>query len=233
MHKILDFLLGKAYNMYIKQARKEVEVNTEKRIGQIVRQLRGSRSLREFAKLCDISHTALDAIECGINKRTKKPTQPKTVTLQSIADAAGVPLSYITGERKGEPIKIPVLGYVAAGIPIEAITDILDYEEISPDMVKDGSEYFALKIKGDSMEPKISDGDVVIVRKQSTIDSGQIGIVCVNGDNATCKKVMLQPGGMLLQPLNAAHTPMFYTAEQVESLPITIIGRVVELRAKF
>lgn len=209
-------------------------MNTEKRIGQLVRQLRGNRSLREFAQLCDISHTALDAIECGVNKRTNKPTQAKTVTLQRIADAAGVPLSYITGEKSNSPIKVPVLGKVAAGVPIDAVTDVLDYEEISPDMVKDGSEYFALQLKGDSMEPKMSDGDVVIVRKQETIDNGQIAIVCVNGYEATCKKIMIKPNGaIILQPLNPTHEPMFYTPEEVEALPITILGRVVELRAKF
>lgn len=208
-------------------------MNTEKQIGQIVRQLRGDRSLREFAALCDISHTALDAIECGVNKRTKKPTQAKTITLQRIADAAGVPLSYITGDSRAISLKIPVLGYVAAGIPISAITDILDYEELSPDMVKDGSEYFALKIKGQSMEPRIYDGDVVIVRAQPDVDSGQIAIVCVNGDEATCKKVMKQSGGILLQPLNPAYETVFYTAEQIEQIPITILGRVVELRGKF
>lgn len=74
-------------------------MNTEKQIGQIVRSLRGDMSLREFAALCDISHTALDAIECGVNKRTKKPTQTKASTLQRIANAAGVPISYIIGEE--------------------------------------------------------------------------------------------------------------------------------------
>ncbi len=130
-------------------------------------------------------------------------------------------------------IKIPVLGYVAAGIPIEAITDILDYEELSPDMVKDGSEYFALRIKGQSMEPKISDGDVVIVRKQADVDSGQIAIVCVNGDQATCKKVMKQESGILLVANNPTYPPVFYSNEQIETIPITILGKVVELRAKF
>lgn len=208
-------------------------MNTEKRIGQIVRQLRGDRSLREFAALCDISHTALDAIECGINKRTKKPTQAKTITLQRIADAAGVPLSYITGDQRATNIKVPVLGYVAAGIPIEAIQEILDYEEISPDMVKDGSEYFALKIKGQSMEPRIYNGDVVIVRVQPDVDSGQIAIVCVNGDNATCKKILKQESGIVLQPLNPMYETVFYSNEQIARIPITILGRVVELRGKF
>lgn len=207
-------------------------MNNEKQIGRIVRQLRGERSLRDFAQLCDLSHTALDAIECGVNKRTGKPTQTKMVTLQRIADAAGVPIAYITGTEE-KSAKIPVLGYVAAGVPIEAITDILDYEEIDADLLKDGSEYFALKIKGASMEPKMSDGDVVIVRKQPDIDSGQIGIVCVNGDEATCKKIMKQEGGILLQPLNPTYPTVFYSNEQIEQVPITILGRVIELRAKF
>ena len=137
------------------------------------------------------------------------------------------------GVKSHVPTQIPVLGDVAAGLPIEVVTDILDYEEISPELTKDGSEYFALRIKGDSMEPKISDGDVVIVRKQEDVDSGQIAIVCVNGENATCKKVMKQSGGILLQPLNPSFTPTFYTTEDIETLPITILGRVVELRAKF
>lgn len=130
-------------------------------------------------------------------------------------------------------IRIPVLGYVAAGIPISAIEDIIDYEELAPDMVKDGAEYFALQIKGQSMEPKISDGDVVIVRKQPDVDSGQIAIVCVNGDEATCKKIMKQDSGILLLPLNPTFAPTFYSNEDIERIPITILGRVVELRAKF
>ena len=136
-------------------------------------------------------------------------------------------------ETASHTIRIPVLGKVAAGIPIEAIEEILDYEELSPDMARDGSEYFALQIKGSSMEPKISDGDVVIVRKQPDVDSGQIAIVCVNGDEATCKKIMKQDTGILLLPLNPTFAPTFYSNEDIERIPITILGRVVELRAKF
>ena len=130
-------------------------------------------------------------------------------------------------------IQIPVLGKVAAGIPISAITDILDYEEISPDMIKDGSEYFALSIKGDSMEPKISEGDVVIVKKQENCESGQIAIVQINGDEATCKKLVKKSNGIVLQSFNPAYEPMYFSDEEIEDLPLKVIGRVVELRAKF
>ena len=162
--------------------------------------------------------------------------KPTEATQHKIAEVLNVSLSWLLGidtPANAPKPKVPVLGYVAAGIPIEAIEDILDYEDLSPEMVKDGSEYFALKIKGESMEPKISDGDVVIVRKQEDVDSGQIAIVGVNGEEATCKKVMKQEGGILLQPLNPTFATVFYTVEQIESIPITILGRVVELRAKF
>lgn len=176
-----------------------------------------------------------------ISKYLSGQYEPKYDKIQLMAKALRISELWLGGydapfEEEGTAprgVKIPVLGYVAAGVPIEAITDILDYEEIDADLLKDGSEYFALKIKGASMEPRMSDGDVVIVRKQPDIDSGQIGIVCVNGDEATCKKIMKQEGGILLQPLNPAYQTVFYTVEQIEQIPITILGRVIELRAKF
>ncbi len=164
---------------------------------------------------------------------------PKRDKLQKIADYFHVPVSYFYNDdeyqdtsnpKKG--IKIPILGRVAAGIPIEAIEDVLDFEEITPEMAAKG-EHFALQIKGDSMEPKISDGDVVIVRQQPDVDSGQIAIVMVNGDDATCKKYVKHENGISLVSLNPAYSPMFYTFGEIEKMPITILGRVVELRAKF
>ena len=73
-------------------------MNNEKEIGEKIRQLRGELSLRDFAQKCDISHTTIDNLEKGIDVRTGKPTQAKMTTLQKIADACGVPLSYIIGE---------------------------------------------------------------------------------------------------------------------------------------
>lgn len=129
-------------------------------------------------------------------------------------------------------VKIPVLGLVRAGIPMDAVEHIIDYEEISEEMARQG-EFFALQIKGDSMEPKISEGDVVIVRKQPDVESGEIAIVLVNGDEATIKKVQKFNGGINLIPSNSAYDVMTYTNEQIEKLPIRILGKVVELRAKF
>lgn len=128
-------------------------------------------------------------------------------------------------------IRVPVLGRVAAGIPIDAIEEIIGYEDISSVRYTSG-EYFGLEIKGQSMEPKISDGDVVIVRKQPDVDSGDIAVVLVNGDAATVQKIKKGPQGVTLIPSNPAYEPLYYSNDEIESLPVTIVGRVVELRAK-
>ena len=129
-------------------------------------------------------------------------------------------------------LKIPVLGTVAAGIPISAVEDILDYEEI-PISWKSQGEFFALKIKGDSMEPKMDDGDVVIVRQQSDANSGDTVIALVNGDDATCKKLQKTDNGIMLVSTNSKYPPMFYTNEEIVTKPVVILGKVVELRSKF
>lgn len=129
-------------------------------------------------------------------------------------------------------VKIPVLGEVAAGLPIEAVEDVIDWEEIPAQMAKAG-DYFGLVIKGKSMEPRMVEGDVVIVRKQENCDNGQLSIVAVNGDKATCKRVLYEDGGLRLVSLNPLFPDQVYSKEAVEQLPITILGVVVELRAKF
>lgn len=165
--------------------------------------------------------------------------QPDFHTAERIADLFGVSVDYLLGrdnsprprtEKKG--VKIPVLGRVAAGIPITAIEDVLDYEEIEESLAKTG-DFYGLQIKGTSMEPKFSEGDVVIVRQQNDVESGEIAIVLVNGDDATCKRVVKHENGLSLISLNPSFPPKFFTDQEVEQLPVRIIGRVMELRAKF
>lgn len=162
-------------------------------------------------------------------------TKIDSLQLSRLAELFGVSVDYLLGKTdvpSSSYIRVPVLGRVAAGIPIDAIEDVIDWEDISTAAAGDG-EYFGLQIKGHSMEPKISDGDVVIVRRQPDVDSGDIAVVLVNGDDATVKKVKKSPQGVTLIPSNPAYEPMYYTNAEIESLPVQILGRVVELRAKF
>lgn len=133
---------------------------------------------------------------------------------------------------KPQGLKIPVLGTVAAGVPISAVEDILDYEEV-PQSWENQGEFFALKIKGDSMEPRMESGDVVIVKQQPDANSGDTVIVLVNGDDATCKKLQKTDNGIMLVSTNHKYPPMFYSTEDIQTKPVVILGKVVELRQKY
>lgn len=129
--------------------------------------------------------------------------------------------------------RIPVLGRVAAGIPIEAIENIEDYEERYISVLEDPHDYFALRIVGHSMEPRIWDGDVVIVHKQDDVDSGSVAVVLVDGEEATVKQIKKSEDGMTLIGWNpAVYPPKFYTWAEVEKLPVQILGIVKEVRGK-
>lgn len=157
-------------------------------------------------------------------------------SLAKLAMLFGVTTDYLLGNapapERTSGIRIPVLGNVAAGIPIEAVQDIVDYEEIDQAMAATG-EFFGLRLKGASMEPRMRDGDVVIVRKQETAETGDTAVVLVNGDSATVKRIKKEPSGITLIPNNPAYDIMHYSNAEIESLPVRILGKVVELRAKF
>lgn len=163
---------------------------------------------------------------------------PRIDNIEKLANYFGISKSdliEIKGSDTDESIKsvqIPVLGYVKAGIPMTAIENIIDYEEISQEQARTG-EFFGLQIKGDSMEPRITEGDVVIVRKQETVENGEIAVVLINGDDATVKKFYKTDAGIKLVSTNPTYDPFFFTPDEVNSLPVSVIGKAVELRAKF
>ena len=128
-------------------------------------------------------------------------------------------------------ISIPVYARVAAGIPLEAVEDIIDREEI-PERWERAGTYFGVRVKGDSMAPRIENGDVVIVRKQSDADDGDIVIALVNGNDAVCKRLRKYADSIALVSNNAAYSPMYFTLADTQDIPVRIIGKVVELRGK-
>lgn len=152
--------------------------------------------------------------------------------IRAETNALSAPTKYTRSVVSITSSTIPVLGDVAAGIPIEAVQDIVDYEEIDAAMAATG-EFFGLRLKGSSMEPRMREDDVVIVRKQSDAESGDTVVVMVNGDSATVKKIKKGPSGITLIPNNPAYDPMFYSNDEIAALPVRILGKVVELRAKF
>lgn len=173
--------------------------------------------------------------------------EPSLSVLIKLANYFDVSLDYLVGltntptpvgdqsqkdSCKTFSVKIPILGSVIAGVPIQAIEEIIGYEEITPKLSSTG-EHFALKIKGDSMAPRILEGDVIIVRKQASADSNDIVVVCVNGDTATCKKLIKHNDGISLVSFNVDYPPMYFSSEDIEAKPVVIIGKVVEFRGRF
>ena len=166
-----------------------------------------------------------------VNTWCKGGSFPTTGKLQIIADYFGIGKEDLIKPYETEPVnknRVPVLGRVTAGIPIEAIQDIIDYEEVDDRLASLG-ELFGLKIKGDSMTPRICDGDVVIVHRQSYAENGDTIIATLNGDDAVCKKLYIYGKTYLLRSTN----PAYEDIDVSDRGEFSIIGKVVELRAKF
>lgn len=201
-------------------------------IGPQIRLLRKEANMtqQELASKLFVSQQAVGKWERG-------EATPNPETIVAMSKIFGVSADTILGES-APPLStggswVPVLGDVAAGIPIEAVENIVDYEEIDTAMAANG-KYYGLRIKGSSMEPRIREGDVVIVRQQEDADTGDTAVVLVNGESATVKRIKKEPdGGLWLLPNNPAYDPQHYSPAEVAEKPVRIIGKVVELRGKF
>lgn len=153
-------------------------------------------------------------------------------SLKMIADYFGVTTQYLLyGDDDVTSVKIPVYGVIAAGLPILAEQQIIDYEEIPKKWAKLG-EYYGLQVRGDSMEPLMTTGDIVIMRKSEEFESGKICAVMVNGEEATLKRVQVGMRGITLLPANPKYPLINFSEEDVETLPVRCLGIAVEVRRK-
>lgn len=135
-------------------------------------------------------------------------------------------------ETPNKSVQIPLLGKVPAGVPIEAIEDIIGYEDIPYKWIKNGSKYFALKVDGDSMYPDYHTGDTIIIKQQPDYESGDDCVVMVNGDDATFKRVIKQEKNIILKPLNNEYEPYLFNEYDILTKPVRIVGVAVEVRRK-
>lgn len=204
-------------------------------LAEMIKKLRKEQGLsqRELAKALNVHQTAVSQWE---NKRTR----PDQEVLQNMALLFNVSVDYLLGINKSKAVRmagaksmrIPVFGSIPAGIPLSAIQDVEEFEELSINEYSIDKEYFALKIHGDSMYPMYLDGDVVIFAAQETCESGQDCAVIINGDNATFKRVRISEQGITLQPLNPAYEPILLSTIDLDAIPVRIIGVAKEIRRK-
>ena len=192
-------------------------------------------SQAKFAKQINVAQNTVSNWENG----NRSIDSEKAI---AIAEFFGVTIDYLLGnniDNNIEPIslpkdvvKIPVLSRIPAGIPIEAIEDVLEYIEIPEEMTRGGKEFFALKIQGDSMYPEYLSGDIVIFEVSPTCETGDDCAVMVNGDDATFKRIERKENGIMVKPLNPEYETMFFTNEEIETKPVRILGIARELRRR-
>lgn len=165
---------------------------------------------------------------------------PRMRKVQALADYFNINKSDLIEDKKLNidtvPIEsgytIPVLGRVAAGYGKEAVEEVIGQIEISPALAAKG-DYFGLLIKGDSMIPTLYDGDTVIVQRVDDAESGDLVIALVNGHDATCKRLQKYAEGIALIPQNPVYEPMRFTESEIDTTPVKILGKVIEMRRKF
>lgn len=222
------------------------------KIGKVIKEYRDKNgmTMQEFANASELSKAYISMLEKGKHPQNGKEISPSADTIRKVASAMGIPAKTLLDEDEEEEkeppnrlksyhepkampdtkyVRVPVLGRVAAGIPIEQIEDVEDYEDFKVPANWD-KEFFALKISGDSMQPKIWDGSIVIAERQEDAETGDIVIASINGDDAVCKQLKHFPGGIMLVSLNPAYEPMIFEEGDVDALPVRILGKVVEVR---
>ena len=221
-------------------------------LGEIIKdyRIKNNLSMDAFSIQSGLSKAYISLLEKNRHPKTGKPISPSIQCIKQVSEAMGIEFDILFSKIDGNVllkkeedvpcinsssssgVVINVLGHVAAGIPIEAITDIIDTEEISAKLAKTG-EFFGLKIKGDSMAPDICNNDIVIVRQQDDAENGEIVIVTVNGDEAMCKRLRKYKDGIELLSINPSYKPFDFSNKEIIDKPVKIIGKVVESRRKF
>ena len=215
---------------------------TLKEMGEYLKSLREKKDLstRDVSDLAKVSNSYLSLVENGHRRASavilKKLAPVYNVNYLDLYVKAGYAdlAEYEKQQQLLTPlsnqITIPTLGTVKAGYDYLAQETIVGYESI--DNVSDKENYYALKVAGDSMEPLFSDGDIAIVHKQDDFVSGNTCIILINGDEATVKKVVKKNDGIDLIAMNPYYPVKHFTKEEMEKIPVEIIGKVIESRKR-
>ena len=206
------------------------------KLGDLIRTYRESHDLsqRQFALRCDLSNGYISILEKGINPNTQRPVTPTIPQLKKLADGMGISLSDLFEKVDDMPIdfgsniipmpemrKIPLLGRIACGAPILAEEHIEEYIDIPKNIHAD----FALTCQGDSMiNARIFDGDIVYIRQQDTVDSGEIAAVLIDND-ATLKRIWIYEDHVSLEPENPQYRPIVLWGEEMNT--VRILGKAI------
>lgn len=204
--------------------------------------------ISNIEKLCGKKNVKNELLNAGVSRNVvenmKKGSMPSIDKIAKIADYFGVTTDYLLGNspvRHGgmeiqmiddeSYVPIPVIGEVAAGYQALAETNIIGYELVSSDTLHDGYEYAWLKVKGDSMSPLIMEGDLVLVRLQDEIESGELAVVIVDEEDGVIKRVKYSTRKVTLISENAEkYPPRVFEGKDIDRLRIW--GKAIDLKRK-
>lgn len=215
-------------------------------IGEIIKdyRTRNKISQRDFASMTSLSHSYINTLEKIYNPKTGNPYSVTTDVALEIATAMNMSIEELlskindtqefttntkTDKLGNVVVPIPLLGTVKAGYDYMAQENwegTIDLDK----RIADTGEFFALRVKGDSMSPIFLEGDTVILRKQNDCENNDVAVVIINGDEGTLKKIKKTEQGIILQPLNPAYGPVMFTNEEIKTKPLLIVGVFQELR---
>ena len=192
--------------------------------------------LGAFAAYFQVPPSTFRPTPAGIKSAAPAPRQPQQKSPLPLAETPAAPSNpepRLT-LMQPQPVygRIPVLGRIPAGVPVEAVEDVIDYIDLPDRLSRSDYAYFSLLVTGNSMYPEYMDGDIVIVRQQNVADTGDDVVAYIGGYDATLKRLTITPGGLQLRPLNAAYEVRSFTNEEILRLPVTIAGGVVEQRRR-
>lgn len=157
---------------------------------------------------------------------------PRMGTVQMLADYLEILKSDLIEDKKPSSDKIPVLGIVKAGYDYLADENIIGYVTVNDSSLKN-DDFFALKVKGDSMVPEIYENDIAIIKKQNDFENGDYVVALINGEEATIKKGYKTDTGLLLHPVNSSFAPLIFDKKDIDTLPVKIIGVLYNITRSF
>ncbi len=219
-------------------------------IGEIIKDYRTKNSLsqRAFAARTTLSPSYINTLEKVFNPKTGKPYSVTTAVASEIANAMFISIETLLSmldrnqefeinstrtDELGNPVEpVPLLGLVKAGYDYLAQENWIGTVDIDKKLAESG-EFFALKVKGDSMFPTLVEDDIVIIKKQEDFETGDIVVALINGDEATIKKGKKSGDSILLQPLNPSYEPLIFSKKEIKTIPVKIIGIVKQLKREF
>lgn len=164
-------------------------------------------------------------------------TYPRIDKIELLADYFNVTKADLVEDKERQVLetlpvkKIPVVSKISAGLPIYSEENLIDYIYFATNKLNSDKEEFGLKVSGDSMDKIFQDGDIVVVEKDSVVENGQLGVVMVNGYNATVKRIRYNGDQIILIPEsnNQSHYPQVYGKND----EVKVVGRVVASQKLF